>query len=95
MTTHFWAERAYKQWKLEINYDSTLDVEPIKIEEWILLIHGTKTSPYIYQDPTDASSKLSVAKNIHIHDFNDQHKYTSYLKNDNQKRVGDDPYSKI
>jgi len=58
--------------------------------EWILLLHGTREAPYTNQTPLNENTKLAVAKNIHANNFEDMEKFVSVLKQDNQKRLGDD-----
>ncbi len=95
MTTHAWSEHARGTWKLEIFFDMSENKdssEPTTGEffEWILLLHGTKEAPYTDQTPLNENTKLAVAKNIHANDFKDKEKFVSVLKQDHQKRLGDD-----
>jgi subtilisin-like proprotein convertase family protein len=98
MTTHAWAEKARGVWKLEIlfnaktNNKNTNNKEETTGEffEWILLLHGTKESLYANQQPLNERTKLAVSKSIHANDFKDKEKYVEVLKQDHQKRVGDE-----
>jgi subtilisin-like proprotein convertase family protein len=99
MTTHAWAEKARGLWKLEIlfnsktnNKDNNNKEKPTTGEffEWILLLHGTKEALYANQQPLNQRTKLAVSKNIHANDFKDKEKYVEVLKQDHQKRVGDE-----
>ncbi|CAF1214953.1 unnamed protein product [Rotaria sordida] len=61
--------------------------------EWSLVLHGTKKSPYHQQIPLEHhgnKSKLFIAKQIHLNNFQDKAKYVKLLKQDNQKRLGSD-----
>ena len=58
--------------------------------EWILLVHGTKEPLYAGQSPLNERTKLAVSKNIHADDFKEKDKYVEMLKQDHQKRVGDE-----
>ena len=61
--------------------------------EWSLVLHGTKTAPYVDQIPLahhENRSKLFIAKQIHENNFHDKAKYVQLLKQDNQKRLGSD-----
>ncbi|CAF5179330.1 unnamed protein product [Rotaria magnacalcarata] len=61
--------------------------------EWSLVLHGTKIAPYINQLPLEHhgnKSKLFIAKQIHLNNFQDKAKYVKLLKQDNQKRLGSD-----
>ncbi|CAF4671110.1 unnamed protein product [Rotaria socialis] len=61
--------------------------------EWSLVLHGTKIAPYIDQLPLEHHgnrSKLFIAKQIHLNNFQDKAKYVKLLKQDNQKRLGSD-----
>lgn len=92
MTTHAWSEHSRGVWKLEILMDNSDGDQEITGEffEWILLLHGTKEAPYINQMPVDKRTKLSVAKNIHANDFKDKDQFVNVLKQDHQKRLGND-----
>ena len=64
-----------------------------EILEWSLVLHGTKSAPYIDQTPLSIhgdKSKLAIAKQIHANNFQDKAKYVQLLKQDNQKRLGSD-----
>ena len=54
------------------------------------MLHGTKEAPFANQSPLNEKAKLSVAKNIHLNDFKDKEKFVEVLKQDHQKRVGDE-----
>jgi proprotein convertase subtilisin/kexin type 2 len=61
--------------------------------EWSLVLHGTKTAPYVDQTPLpirENKSKLSIVKQIHANNFQDKAKYVQLIKQDNQKRLGSD-----
>jgi len=61
--------------------------------EWSLVLHGTKTPPYINQTPLTndgGKSKLAIAKQIHENNFQDKAKYVKLLQQDHQKRLGSD-----
>lgn len=92
MTTHAWSEHARGTWKLEIFFENAVDDEATTGEliEWILLLHGTKEAPYVNQSPFNERTKLAVAKNIHKNDFKEKDKFFNVLKQDHQKRLGDD-----
>ncbi len=90
MTTHAWAETAKGTWKLEIFFDDDEKQTTGEFFEWILLLHGTKEQPYAGQTPLNERTKLAVAKNIHLNDFKEKEKFVEVLKQDHQKRVGDE-----
>lgn len=91
MTTHAWSEHSRGTWKLEIFFDQDINKETTgEFLEWVLLLHGTKEAPYTTQTPLNERSKLSVAKNIHANDFQNKEKFVDVLKQDHQKRLGDD-----
>jgi len=90
MTTHAWAEKARGTWKLEILFNNNDQETTGEFFEWILLLHGTKEAPFANQSPLNERAKLSVAKNIHLNDFKDKEKFVEVLKQDHQKRVGDE-----
>lgn len=92
MTTHAWSENSRGIWKLEIFFDKGDEDENTSGDffEWILLLHGTKEAPYTNQTPLDKRTKLSVAKNIHANDFKDMEQFVNVLKQDHQKRLGND-----
>jgi subtilisin-like proprotein convertase family protein len=95
MTTHAWSEKARGVWKLEIlfnanNNNNNVETTTGEFFEWILLLHGTKEAPYAGQAPLNERTKLAVSKNIHANDFKDKDKYVEVLKQDHQKRVGDE-----
>lgn len=90
MTTHAWSEKARGTWKLEILFNNNDQETTGEFFEWILLLHGTKEQPYANQSPLNERAKLAVAKNIHINDFKDKEKFVEVLKQDHQKRVGDE-----
>jgi hypothetical protein len=61
--------------------------------EWSLVLHGTKTAPYTDQIPLKHlgdKSKLFIAKQIHVNNFQDKAKYVKLLQQDNQQRLGSD-----
>lgn len=61
--------------------------------EWSLVLHGTKLPPYINQTPLEHhgnKSKLFIAKQMHLNNFQDKAKYVKLLQQDNQKRLGSD-----
>ena len=35
------------------------------LTEWMLMLHGTQRPPYVAMEPTDATSKLAIAKRAH------------------------------
>lgn len=90
MTTHSWAEKSQGTWKLEIFFEDDNKKTTGEFFEWILLLHGTKEQPYLNQQPLTDKTKLAVAKNIHMNDFKEKDKYVEVLKQDHQKRVGDE-----
>jgi proprotein convertase subtilisin/kexin type 2 len=90
MTTHAWAEKAKGTWKLEILFNSKNGDVTGEFIEWILLLHGTKEPLYAAQISLNERTKLAVSKNIHANDFKDKEKYVNVLKQDHQKRVGDE-----
>lgn len=90
MTTHAWAEKSRGTWKLEILFKNDNQETTGEFFEWILLLHGTKEAPYATQSPLNERTKLSVVKNIHANEFRDKEKYVEVLKQDHQKRVGDE-----
>lgn len=90
MTTHAWGERARGQWKLEIFFNNKNKDTTGEFFEWILLLHGTKEAPYVNQSPLNERTKLAVSKSIHVNDFKEKEKFVEVLKQDHQKRVGDE-----
>ena len=93
MTTHAWSEHSQGIWKLEVFFENSEDDDQVttgELFEWILLLHGTKEAPYTNQTPLDKRTKLSVAKNIHANDFKDKEQFVNVLKQDHQKRLGND-----
>jgi proprotein convertase subtilisin/kexin type 2 len=90
MTTHAWAEKSRGTWKLEILFNNKNKETTGEFFEWILLLHGTKEQPYSSQSPLNERTKLSVVKNIHANDFKEKEKFVEVLKQDHQKRVGDE-----
>lgn len=94
MTTHAWGEKARGVWKLEIMFSQSKNSKEPKTTgeflEWILLLHGTKEAPYAGQTPLNERTKLAVSKSIHANDFKEKEKYVEVLKQDHQKRVGDE-----
>lgn len=92
MTTHAWSERSRGIWKIEIFFDHSDPRKPTTGEfiEWILVLHGTKEAPYTKQTPQSEFTKLAVARNIQQANFDDKQKFVDVLKQDQQKRVGDD-----
>jgi proprotein convertase subtilisin/kexin type 2 len=96
MTTHAWSEHTRGTWKLEIMFDMSENEDRGATEttgeffEWILLLHGTNEAPYTQQTPLNENTKLAVAKNIHANDFKDNERFVNVLKQDHQKRLGDD-----
>jgi proprotein convertase subtilisin/kexin type 2 len=90
MTTHAWGEKARGTWKLEILFNTIEKETTGEFFEWVLLLHGTKEKPYTNQTPLNERTKLAVVKNIHQNDFADKEKYVEILKQDHQKRVGDE-----
>lgn len=90
MTTHAWAEKARGLWKLEIFFENNEQETTGEFFEWVLLLHGTKEAPYTNQTPLNERTKLAVSKNIHINDFKEKEKFVEVLKQDHQKRVGDE-----
>ena len=90
MTTHAWAEKSRGTWKLEVFFSNEHRQTTGDFFEWILLLHGTKEQPYGQQAPLDDRTKLAVVKNIHASDFADKDKWVEALKQDHQKRVGDE-----
>lgn len=91
MTTHAWSEYSRGTWKLEIffEHDAASQETTGEFFEWILLLHGTKTSPYVNQKPLSDNTKLAVAKHIHENDFKSTQQFVNILKQDHQKRLGD------
>lgn len=90
MTTHKWGEKTRGTWKLEILFNTREKETTGEFFEWVLLLHGTKEQPYTSQTALNERSKLAVVKNIHANDFVDKEKYAEILKQDHQKRVGDE-----
>jgi proprotein convertase subtilisin/kexin type 2 len=90
MTTHKWGEKARGTWKLEILFNTREKETTGEFFEWVLLLHGTKEQPYTSQTALNERSKLAVVKNIHANNFADKEKYVEILKQDHQKRVGDE-----
>ena len=77
-------------WKLEIFFSSQDHETTGEFLEWILLLHGTKEQPYTAQTELNERTKLNVVKKIHSDDFKEKEKYIEVLKQDHQKRVGDE-----
>ena len=48
MTTQSWAENPRGRWKLYVILDSD-EPQAGSLHEWSLLLHGTRTSPYVGQ----------------------------------------------
>ena len=90
MTTHAWAEKSRGVWKLEIFFSNEDMKTTGEFFEWILLLHGTKEAPYVDQTPLNEKTKLAVARSIHLNDFTEKEKFVNVLKQDQQKRVGDE-----
>ena len=90
MTTHAWSEKSRGVWKLEILFNNKDKDTTGEFFEWILLLHGTKEQPYANQAPLNERTKLAVAKNIHANEFKEKEKFVEVLKQDHQKRVGDE-----
>ena len=90
MTTHAWGEKARGTWKLEIFFNNKERDTTGEFLEWILLVHGTKEAPYANQTPLNERTKLAVSKSIHASDFKEKVKFMDVLKQDHQKRVGDE-----
>lgn len=95
MTTHAWSEHARGTWKLELFFDNQDEADngeetTGEFLEWVLLLHGTKEAPYVDQTPLNERTKLAVAKKIHENDFIDNERFVDLLKQDHQKRLGDD-----
>jgi len=65
MTTHSWAERPAGVWKLEVKLDADSDTEEGLLTDFSLVLHGTKTSPYLNQEGESGNMKLQVAKRLH------------------------------
>ncbi|KAL7674677.1 hypothetical protein ACOME3_000953 [Neoechinorhynchus agilis] len=99
MTTHMWAERARGTWTLEIEYldhpKSPHAKPPLVFQEWQLVLHGTREPCYNDQRPLNKRTKLAVVKRIHENNFVKIKRFTHELRRDNQKRLGDNPYSRI
>ena len=76
-----------QQWNNQGQAVQVFEVEP---ENETYLLHGTKEKPYANQTPLNERTKLAVVKNIHANDFADKEKYVEILKQDHQKRVGDE-----
>lgn len=90
MTTHAWAEKAQGTWKLEIFFLNSEHETTGEFFEWILLLHGTKEQLYTSQTELNERTKLNVVKKIHANGFEEKEKYVDVLKQDHQKRVGDE-----
>jgi subtilisin-like proprotein convertase family protein len=90
MTTHAWGEKARGVWKLEIFFSSKSKKTTGEFFEWILLLHGTKEAPYANQTPLNEQTKLAVSRSIHASNFLEKDKFVEVLKQDHQKRVGDE-----
>ncbi len=91
MTTHAWSESSRGTWKLEILFDNTDQEETTgEFIEWVLLLHGTKEAPYTNIVALNENTKLAVAKKIHENNFKDTEQLVQVLKQDHQKRIGDE-----
>lgn len=65
MTTHTWAENPRGTWKLYVVFDSD-QPQHGALYEWTLLLHGTRTSPYVNQTvDLLRHQKLAVVKRQH------------------------------
>ena len=79
MTTQCWGEDPKGRWTLEVFVKSGDgdDAEAAGaagkedegdhgvLTEWMLMLHGTQRPPYVAMEPTDATSKLAIAKRAH------------------------------
>jgi len=67
MTTQTWAENPRGIWKLIVSFSSPDEVDQVgSLLEWTLLLHGTRTSPYVNQNvDLLRHSKLAVVKRQH------------------------------
>lgn len=52
-------------WKLEVKLDADSDTEEGLLTDFSLVLHGTKTSPYLNQEGESGNMKLQVAKRLH------------------------------
>ncbi|ESN91678.1 hypothetical protein HELRODRAFT_96355 [Helobdella robusta] len=65
MTTHAWAENPKGRWRLIISLDGN-EPQSGTLLEWNLLLHGTRTSPYVQQTANLLRhSKLALVKRQH------------------------------
>jgi proprotein convertase subtilisin/kexin type 2 len=65
MTTQSWAENPRGRWKLFVIFDSD-EPQTGTMNEWTLLLHGTRDSPYVNQKADlIRHSKLAVVKREH------------------------------
>jgi proprotein convertase subtilisin/kexin type 2 len=69
MTTHAWAENPRGEWRLYVVLDSAPGDEQVgTLQDWTLLLHGTRSSPYLSQDADpNPHSRLAVVKRQHEH----------------------------
>ena len=80
MTTQCWGEDPKGLWTLEVivndseddhkhHHDDDEDDDEKEhggvLTEWMLMLHGTQRPPYVAMQPTDATSKLAIAKRAH------------------------------
>lgn len=70
MTTHTWAENPHGRWTLTVRLNSgwSSRMDMGVFSEWTLMLHGTKTSPYVHQD-IYGNKKLDTVKSMHINGF--------------------------
>lgn len=73
MTTHIWAENPRGLWRMFVIFNSDQPQEG-QLLEWTLVLHGTKTSPYVPQlhESEKRHPKLQVVKREHQHSRNFQ-----------------------
>jgi len=64
MTTHTWAEYPRGRWTLEVTFIDG-PAQQGSVQEWTLLLHGTKDAPYTNLPVSDPHSKLAVVKKAH------------------------------
>ncbi|CAI9156162.1 unnamed protein product [Rangifer tarandus platyrhynchus] len=61
MTTHTWGEDAQGTWTLELGFVGCAPQKGV-LKEWMLMLYGTQSAPYIDQVVWDHQSKLAMSK---------------------------------
>lgn len=64
MTTHTWGEYPHGIWTLEARFNSD-QPQTGWLNEWSLVLHGTRDAPYRSLSPASPHSKLAIVKKAH------------------------------